>query len=89
MKKWLLIGCIDRNICEPKVFNSYKEAYKAMENILIEEIYKTENEDEYLTKKGKLKTTAELYDFEIDVAYMYSNLDENYPIDFKIFEIDL
>jgi len=74
---------------EPKIFDSDKEAYKVMEDKLIEEIYKTENENKYLNKKGRLKTVSEPYEFGIDGLQMYSNLDEDCPIDAKIFEIEL
>lgn len=94
MKKYCLCVTIDREICKPKFFNTEEEAYVDMKQILIDEILNRNCEEDYLDENYELiedecEGAASSGIFEIAEGFMYSNLDDDYPIDTKIFEVEL
>ena len=88
MKKWLLIVVEEREIREPRIFDTHEEAYAAMEQVLIQQIKYNSDEREYLTDDGKLICNED-EEFEIHEDYMWSNLWHDENVDAKIFEIDM
>jgi len=93
MIKYCVYITIDRDINEPKFFATYEEAYKVMEDLLIEEIFKCGREDEFLYKDFKklinMEDAESNGELRIGSHHMWSNLDDDYDIDVKIYKLDM
>ena len=73
MKKFILICCCERDIEEPKIFNSYEEAYANMKN-------------DFLQTVGLEEDALDDDNFLCDMEAYCTNLN-NDNVDWKIFEI--
>lgn len=85
MKKYCLLVTEERDICTPKLFCTYDEAYAKMKSLLISNIRGTDHADDYLDEHGELVTLEEPGEFGIGENFMWSNLNEDYALDAKIF----
>lgn len=99
MLKWCLCITEEREICEPNFFDSYAEAYEEMKARLVSNIIDNcENDDdldenneainiEEASDNGKFGITP--VDPEGECSAMWSNLNEDYALDAKIFKVTL
>ena len=84
MKKWSVIRCIEREICVPKYYDTYEEAYAEMYSMLVENIIDCDCGGEYLDEDTKI---IHLYNaqnntkFGIEATEMWSNVDDDYDED--------
>lgn|GEM_PF-4545398 len=99
MIKWCLCVTEDRDICEPKFFDTYAEAYQNMKKLLVGNIADSSHADEHLDDNGEIINVGESEQhgrFYIsrenpisEHDTMWSNLNDDYSLDAAIFKVNI
>jgi len=99
MLKWCLCITEEREICEPKFYDTFEEAYAAMKESLVNNIKNSHNTEKYLGENDEILNVDEaneegmLYitpaNPDAQISAMWSNLNSSYNLDARVYRLNI